>query len=308
MKSASGPLAALINSGRFDVWEVYTFTLAGGGFLLLSAAPVAVKGDSWTWAANGPVVTDGQTQQRAHWKCGVDVDSWQLSLAPRLKDPVTGAAFPDTVGDQPMLAGLRAGLLDGADMLVQRAYFNPDTLLSPGPVGGQAPIGFLTVFRGLVADVDLTTSSALITGLDYRQLLTTQMPRNIYQAGCEHTLYDSGCKLSSAAFAKTGHVTSFSSRSQFSTDAPVPAGSHDYTLGRVTMTSGENAGLTRTIQFWDGVNFIQVAPPFPFKLQVGDAATLYPGCNKTTAHCTAFANLVNFGGDPFIPPPTTTGV
>lgn len=310
MKAASTALVALIESGNFDAWVCYVFALRGGGTYLITNAPFAITDGVTTWPSAGPIEANNGgaagSGPRAHWKVGTDTDTWQINIAPRLVDPVTGAALPDRLGALPFLAGVRAGLMRVADVMVKRAYFDRASFVYPAPVAGAVPVGFLTIARGFVGDAQISNGLAIITVMDYRQLLRTQMPRNLYQAGCIHTLYDSGCKLSASDFAKTGTVTSVASRTQFSSNAPAPGGSGDYTLGRVTFTSGANAGVTRTIQFWDGVHFIQTVSPFPFNIAVGDAVTLYPGCNKTLAHCTAFANVVNFGGDPFIPPPTVT--
>lgn len=309
MKAASSALRTLIESGDFDAWECYTFALKGGGTLLMSGAPFAIRSGATTWSGTGPITQENggsSSASRAHWKVGTDVDTWQLTVAPRKIDSVTGAANPDKIGDQPFLAGARAGLLDAADTTIQRAYFDPATFIYPPPVAGAAPIGFLTIFRGSVGDIEISDGQVIITILDYRQLLTALMPRNLFQAGCIHTLYDSGCKLSAAAFVKSGAVTSAVSRSLLTTSAPAPAGSGTYALGRIVMTSGENAGLVRTIQAWDGLSAIQVSPPFPFLPAASDTALLYPGCDKTMVACTAFNNLTNFRGYPFIPPPTVT--
>lgn len=308
MKPASPTLAALIESGNFDTSLCYTFSLRGGGTVLLSEATFTIKSGATVWPGLGPLTVDGgtSTPSLGHWKVGSDVDQWQLTIAPRLIDAVTGATLPDKIGDQPFLAAVRARLLAGAGALVQEAYFDRASGYYPPAVGGATPVGFLTIFRGSVGPTEVVNGQAIITLLDFRQLLQTQMPRNIYQAGCQHTLYDSGCKLSAPAFRQTGSVTAVQSRSLFSTSAPAPAGSGTYDLGRVTITSGENAGITRTIQSWDGAQLVQVSPPFPFAIAVGDAASMYPGCDKTMASCTAFGNLNNFGGNPYIPPPTVT--
>jgi hypothetical protein len=309
-RAASPALQTLINSEAFLQFDVYTFTLSGGGLLLLTDATFDISdGGINLWPRNGPIILDDQSPQRGHWKCGLDVDTWSLALAPRSSDPLTGAAFPDKIGGQPMLSAIRSGALDGADVLVQRAFFPEPSLGASTLIStrGVVPTGFLTWFRGLVSDVESAGGTATVLIQDHRVLFADQMPRNIYQAGCEHTLYDSGCKLSAAAFAKTGTVTSAASRKSFATSTPAPGGSGDYTLGRVMFTSGANSGLIRMIRFWDGATFIETVSPFPHAVTVGDHVTMYPGCPKTTTACTAFGNLVNFGGDPFIPPPTVTG-
>jgi uncharacterized phage protein (TIGR02218 family) len=312
VKAASPALEALLETDEFDDWTCYTFTMRSGASLLLTEAPFTIKSGATVWPGFGPIVEGGKggasSTSRAHWRTGTDTDDWKVTVAPRLVDPVTGAANPDTIGGQPFLMALAKGALYRADTTVQRAYFDPATVLSPGPVAGQTPVGFMTMIRGLVADVEIVNGQVTITIMDYLKLLRTQMPWRIYQAGCQVTLFDSLCKLSAAAFACPGAVTGVTSRSTFATSATVsPPGSGTYELGRVAFTSGLNAGLQHTIQSWDGAHTVTVSPPFPFAVQTGDAVTLYPGCNHTTAHCTAFGNLVNYGlADPFIPPPTTT--
>jgi hypothetical protein len=307
VKTASGPLTTLINSGSFDAFEVYTIALSGGSSVFLSSAPFAITDGTSTWPANGPLITE-DANQRGHWKVGTDVDSWVLSVAPRAIDPITGAANPDKIGTQPFLGACRAGVLDGGDVTIKRAYFDPTTFTYPPAIAGATAVGYLTIFRGLIADIALNTNLATITVNDYRQLLTTQMPRNIYQPACEWTLYAFGCKLSAAAFAKPGTVASVTSRSELNVTVAAPAGSGDYKLGRMTFTSGANNGMTRTIQDWNGAAHFQVQPPFPYNIAAGDTANLYPGCDKTLADCTLFNNTINFGGDPFIPKPTVSGV
>jgi hypothetical protein len=311
MRAASTALANLINSGEFDHCDVYTITMAGGGVLRLSTGPQDIQSGSEIWPRKGPIVIDDTSQQRGHWKTGLDVDNWTLTLAPRLKDEITGAPYPDKIGSQPMLAAILGGAFDSATVLVQRAFFDPSVLgppvstpLSPYPV---TATGFVILFLGMISDVEMGPYGVAVTIVDKRQLLRIQMPRNIYQAGCIHTLYDSGCKLDASAFKRDGTITFVDSRSLFNTNAPGPAGSGTFALGRVIMTSGANAGLIRTIKNWDfSIGQVEVIPPFPYKLNVGDTGSFYPGCNKTMATCTAFGNLVNFGGTPFIPPPTAS--
>jgi hypothetical protein len=120
MRALSTALANLINGEDFDHCDVYTFGLVGGGTLLLSTAPLDVTSGPTTWPRNGPIVLDSSSQQRAHWKTGLDVDTWNLTLAPRARDDITGATFPDKIGSQPMLAAILQGALDSAAVTVQR--------------------------------------------------------------------------------------------------------------------------------------------------------------------------------------------
>ena len=68
------------------------------------------------------------------------------------------------------------------------------------------------------------------------------------------------------------------------------------------MTSGLNAGFSRLVSNWSAGVFALLSP-FPYDVVPGDAFSVTAGCDRSMATCTAFANLVNFGGEPFIPVP-----
>jgi hypothetical protein len=60
--------------------------------------------------------------------------------------------------------------------------------------------------------------------------------------------------------------------------------------------------VTKTIQGVSGSTF-NLYSLLPFVPSAGDAFVVSPGCDKQTATCQLFSNLVNFGGTPYIPPP-----
>lgn len=308
MKAASNALIALINSGKFDFWELYTFTLQGGGVLRYTTAHFPISHGGQPYNSNGTQISLA-SRSRGHWKVGLDVDQWTVSLSPRLAHPITGALYPDKIGVQPFLAAVGGGVLDGADVTIDRAFFNKGSPTYPIARHGAVPVGTLIIFRGAVSTCSISDTSAEVTVNDIRQLLTIQMPRNIYQASCEHVLFDAGCKLNAAAYERTANVTSVASRSQFTAAPGAPApGSGTWVLGRVRANTGQNAGFWRSIRDWDGATTFFLLAPFPFPLAAGDNLSFWPGCAKTMAACAAFGNIINFGGEPFIPPPETASL
>ena len=68
-----------------------------------------------------------------------------------------------------------------------------------------------------------------------------------------------------------------------------------------------NAGLWRTISDWDGATTLTLMSPYNYTVAPGDAFTIYPGCDKQLATCTAFGNQANFRGFAFIPSPESIG-
>jgi uncharacterized phage protein (TIGR02218 family) len=305
VKTANATLTALILSGQFLDFDCYTFTLASGTVLRYTAADFDIGDGANTWSGRTVLTDDANAKPTAHWKVGLDVDTWAVTLMPRARDPFTGANWPDTINGMPFLAAAAAGAFDGAQVLVQRAYFAaPPT--QPIAAAGAPASGFLTVFFGLVGEYDIVSSRAVLTLLDMRHLLTVNMPRAVYQAPCPNILFDARCTLSAAAYVRAGSAQAGSTTGKINCSILAPAGSGTYTLGRIRFTTGQNAGIARTISSWDGVSSLVLRSALPFPPTVGDAFSVYPGCDKSLASCVAFGNRVNFRGTPFTPVPEVT--
>jgi hypothetical protein len=84
-----------------------------------------------------------------------------------------------------------------------------------------------------------------------------------------------------------------------------PPGSGTFALGKITMTSGLNSGFSRMVRNWVAPATLVLFRPLPFTVAPGDTFHAYPGCDKQQSTCTAFGNLVNFGGQSYIPDATT---
>lgn len=301
-EQSAGALADLINTGSFVYANLYTITLAdGAGVIRLAAADFNITDTTNTWDSRSVRVDANDTRATGHWRRGLDVDTWLATFMPRVVDPVTGALFPDQINGTPWNAAARQGALDGADIQVDRAYFAawPTPYRAIG-----TPVGIITIFAGQAAEVDVSDAKVIVTINDYRYLLGTKMPRFVYQASCRHTLYDAGCTLNPASFGVATMAIGGTTRAVLKSNVAAPPGSGTYTLGKVKMTSGQNSGFSRTVTQWVPGSFL-LLNPFPFEVLPGDTFTAYAGCDRTMATCTAFANLVNFGGEPFIPDSST---
>jgi hypothetical protein len=308
---SSGSLAALLNTGTFVQADLISIKVGQNMTTSIQLNPVYLTdcdvdvtfpGGS-RWLA-GTVRMDQRTSRPlAHWKRGLDVDQWILTLAPRNSDPVTGAAYPDQIGGTPWIAAARGGALDGCEIEIFRAFWPQWPPFAPVIT----PTGIISIFAGRVAEVDCTDTLVVITINDFRELLTTMVPTQVYSAQCRHTLFDSGCTLLQSAFAQSSTANTGSSQAQIiaatdltATLAGLGAGM-TYALGNIMMTSGLNSGFSRTVTTWTPPFTLGVLNPFPFAITVGDTFTVYPGCNKTEASCTVFNNIANYGGFPFIP-------
>ena len=305
-EASPNALVDLINGAQFVYAHLYTITLAGGaGTLRLTDADLNITDGTNTWDSRGVRVSLEGSKQLAHWKRGLDLDTWLLVFLPRAIDDISGASFPDTINGVPWIQAALYGALDGADVQIDRAFFSawpqPYQLLN-------TPVGILTVFAGRAAEIDCDDTQVAVTVNDYRELLATKMPRNAFQAGCRFTLYDTGCALNPATFVKAGMAIGGSTQAMIVSAPIVPGGSGTFALGKLTMTSGLNNGFSRTVRRWDssaGGTFY-LLNPFPFTVVPGDTFNVYPGCDKSQTACTAFANLANFGGQSYIPAAETS--
>ena len=131
-------------------------------------------------------------------------------------------------------------------------------------------------------------------------LLDIDMPRNIYQPTCLHTLYDSGCALVKNAYGTGGSVGGGSTASVINWTSA----NASFQQGSITFTSGVNAGVTANVNAVVAGASLTLGYPLQSVPSPGDSFTIYYGCDHTTATCQSrFSNLGNFRGFPYVPPP-----
>lgn len=283
MKTASGALVTLLNSGaEFFMADLYTLTLKNGTVTRYTSFDANLTWNSNTWLSGGPVIERGNTRT----VIGLEVDTLSLKISP--KDA-------DLLGTQSWFAAAAAGVLDGAQIKLDRAFI--ETLPTVA--------GTLNMFTGSIGQLTLDRMVLDITCNSLVELLNIKLPRNLYQAGCQHTLFDAGCSLSSAAFAVAGSVSSSPTRTAFNTGLAAANGYYD--LGAIQFTSGALSGTKRTVKSWAS-GAITLLNPLPVAPAVSDTFTIWPGCDRTKATCESakFNNVVNFKGFPFIPVPETS--
>jgi len=270
--------------------DLWTVTLLNGSVLRWSGGDRLVTVNGSTWAP-GPGVSRSNIRQSV----GVDVDAMAVDL-------IAGPA--DLVGGVPILQALRLGAFAGSTWRVDRAFFD-DSFVCMGVMPG---------FSGSLGSINsLTRSKAAIQIVSAADLFNVQVPSAICQASCRATLFDSQCGASRAAYLKT-YSTSAASGSPAQTLTFTTADSMSnvagyFDLGVITITSGTNAGVSRTVRSHTvsgGNRVLSVAAPFPYPVASGVSFTVTAGCNKTAATCLSkFANLNNFRGEPYVPAPET---
>lgn len=129
----------------------------------------------------------------------------------------------------------------------------------------------------------------------------------LYTATCSADLGDARCTvdLTDAAFHSSGSVTALDGSSVFHASGLDGFADGWFTAGKLTFTSGANAGLAMEVKTHridlGGVR-IELWQVMPESIVVDDTFTVTAGCDKRFATCRdRFANTVNFRGFPHIP-------
>jgi uncharacterized phage protein (TIGR02218 family) len=282
MKTHTTELKALIESGRFFRADLYTLTLIDGTIVRTTDADIDLKWGGNTFTTCKPLFK----REKISVSLGFEVDELSVTVIPNDTDTLVGTSWG---------VAIRNGALDGAELLVEKAY------LSVWPV----IVGVLHGFEGGVSDIDACGAEYRMAVKSAMELLNIDMPRNLYQSTCLHTLYDSGCTLSRATFTLSSTVTGGGSYNGFTASGlGQPAGYFDQ--GVIGFTSGANNGIRRTVKSHGAGGVLMFSLPLLSTPQAGDTFTIYPGCRRTEQVCIdTFNNRAHFKGYPFIPAPET---
>ena len=136
--------------------------------------------------------------------------------------------------------------------------------------------------------------------------LFDQETGRIFQKSCSANLGDSKCgvSLDGAAYTARDAILTTDGATLLTTGLTAFS-SGWFSNGKLTFTSGANAGSTITIKsdtLANGVHTIELWVPLAAPLSVGDRITVVAGCDKTFDTCrTQFSNVTNFRGFPHMP-------
>lgn len=198
MKTASTALVNYLSSlssnpvdwGGFAV-DLYTITLVSGTIIRFcsASAPVTIGGN--TFAVLSPATPNVPVVNRFQSSANIGLSE--------SKAIVKINALPTVhVNGMPWLQAMALGFFDGAEVLIERCIM---------PTAGDISLGKYIEFVGTIGDItnlDRTSATFDVQGLT--ELLNVNMPRNLYQPGCRHSLFDSGCTLLKSSYQINGIV------------------------------------------------------------------------------------------------------
>jgi len=280
MKAATANLVTLLATVRqYFMEDVAVVSLSNGNTVTLS-----------TNRANAPATQPIFKRGGVRTQIGVEVSQMSVDLLCNNQSLIDGhLAIDFTVN----------GGLDGANMVCTRYFSANASEAAAGRVAGN-----LHVFQGGFGDIGMDAKGIHFSVMSDMELLNIQLPRNMYQAGCIHDLYDAGCTLNRNAMSVGGTVQANATVYSVPTSLTNP---DDYfALGIISFANGPLAGVSRTIKgYANGV--ITPVLPLPSAPNSGDGFVAAPGCDKTFITCnTILLNGNNFRGYEFIPTPETS--
>jgi uncharacterized phage protein (TIGR02218 family) len=285
MKSASSTLQAYITDSRvavdvaFATADCFIITLSTGVTLNWTNCDYQITYNGSTFSCSGPLIS-GLKYKAA---VGLEVDKQQITLAARTTDMISGAMA---------LQAIREGEFDGAIIERHRLFLN---------AAGGSVIDGVMLFHGRVSTVDsVGRTRAQITVASDLIILDYDMPRNLYQATCNHVHYDSGCGVVAGTYSASGTAGAGSTPGSINWAGAVAS----YSQGAIVFSSGANANLTATVKSVVTGISLTLMYPLPETPAIGDTFTVAYGCDHTPNTCQSrFSNLANFRGFPYVPPP-----
>jgi len=154
------------------------------------------------------------------------------------------------------------------------------------------------IWKGRVIDVSLSGHKARITCESIFTSIARPGLRLRYQSLCPHSLFFAGCNVDRFLFQLMGNITQAAGDTL---TVPEAAAKPDGYF---------NSGFL----IWKEMTELMIYSHIGSQLVVDTAfnqigpVLIYPGCNHTMDHCESrFNNLLNFGGDPYIPTHTPFG-
>jgi uncharacterized phage protein (TIGR02218 family) len=282
-ETSTGALAALLNSGApLNKADLYTLTLGNGTVFRWSGADVALTGNGHTW-----VLGPGLNRSRLRQAIGVSVDDMKVTITDNVGTLING---------QKLMAFIRAGGFVGARMQVDRAFWGR---------GDTQPVGALMWFAGTVSVPGGDRRSGSLTIESDLNRLSIMVPGEVYQTSCRNTVYDSACTKKRSDYVINAAATSATDATRITFSHTMVQAAGYFELGTITMTSGANAGIARSVKT-QTTGSLTVLNPWPFPVASGDTFSVVPGCDGSQTTCTTkFSNVINFRGHPYIPVPQT---
>lgn len=263
-----------LSSGTTTLCWCYKFERVDGGILGFTDHDKNLTVDGVLYEA-----LTGFNATEFHESVGLNIDNQDIE----------GAIRSDRVSED----DIASGAYDNCKVTIYRVNWNQVT-------------DFVAVKVGSIGQITRYTSyfKAEFRGLAH----FLQQPKGrSYQFSCDVDLGSPRCGVNLTAWRSSGTVGAVVDVRMFTvTGALVSFAKGVFTRGKITWTSGNNAGLSVEIKAHlidnAGNVTVEIWQEAPKDVSVGDAFNIEAGCDKQPVTCRdRFANFINFQGFPYIP-------
>ena len=180
-----------------------------------------------------------------------------------------------------------------------------------GDVSGNSVGNLRCYYSGEVTKCDVEPPYISAECSSMSSIFDRNIPRRLYQPGCNWVLFESNCGLLPANWLWTAVVVSYNAASCTLVVGAIASSNgatitvHFFSAGYLSVTTagaasyrmiGDNAAISA------GQMAIYLAQPLFTAPSVGDVVKIYPGCDGQSSTCSGrFSNYSKFGGFPFMP-------
>lgn len=157
-------------------------------------------------------------------------------------------------------------------------------------------------WKGFVTSCKFKDEIAELICEPIQALFSREIPRQSYQAQCNHVLFDDGCQVSKISFSDEVEVTSIDSDGVLLTldslSGARPSDSTFFTGGYVERLDGDRRLI---FEYTFATDQVRILLPFD-GLEVGETVTARAGCAHDPITCRdKFDNIIRYGGFPWMP-------
>lgn len=185
-------------------------------------------------------------------------------------------------------ADVEGGIYGGAKVEVDAIFYD------------HTDYGVMPMFTGAITTASVPYKFQAIFGCNGVASRGQHYLTEVYSPTCRAEFCDERCSLDIADFTTAGcEVTAVAGIHTFNS-SDIDTGLNAYALGYVKWLTGANAGRRSEVQSSSGTSVRLLIKP-PFQIEVGDTFDIVKGCDKQVTTCTAYDNLLNFRGEPYVP-------
>jgi uncharacterized phage protein (TIGR02218 family) len=157
---------------------------------------------------------------------------------------------------------------------------------------------YVVLFNGQVKQTTINGNQIQVKCESKSDYLTKRIPKIIYQAYCNHDVFDTGCGLSEATWRVLGTLSSVSGNTIVSSAWNNAAGYADQYFKGGKAIAGTDLRLI--VDHTDDTLTLQI--PFGSSVTTGSEVYAVPGCDGNPETCLVkYDNLLKFLGMPYIP-------